>query len=53
MPFTENTILNTWTLFPSVIFDPEFSQLKLKNKTINFLMLIPLCSEEVELKLKE
>jgi hypothetical protein len=53
MPFTENTILNTWTLLPSIVFDPEFRQLKLENKTINFLMLIPLCNEEVELKQKK
>lgn len=53
MPFTKNTKLTTWSLLPSVIFDQNFHQLKLKDKTINFLSLIPLTNEEVKVKLNK
>ncbi|MGG6231988.1 suppressor of fused domain protein [Tenacibaculum sp. SDUM215027] len=52
-PFTENTKLNTMALLPSVIFGEEFHTLKLKNKSIDFYTLVPLYTEEVELKLKK
>lgn len=52
-PFAENTQMNTMLLLPSVTFPPEFRQLSLPNKTINFFALIPLYQEEAELKLKK
>jgi len=51
-PFAENTKLNTILLLPTIVFGEEFHQLKLKEKSINFLTLIPLYNEEVELKMK-
>lgn len=52
-PFSENTKLNTILILNSIIFNEGFNQLKLKNKTINFFSLIPLYTEEVNLKLKK
>jgi hypothetical protein len=52
-PFTSDTELNTMVLLPSVQFDPGFHTLELENKKINFYALVPLYSEEVELKLKK
>ncbi len=52
-PFTSNTELNTMVLLPSVMFDQGFHTLQLENKEIDFYALVPLYSEEVELKLKK
>lgn len=52
-PLTLGTKLNTIALLPSVIFDEGFKELKLKNKTIKFYSLVPLYSEEVNLKMKK
>lgn len=52
-PFAGNTKLNTMLLLPSIVFSEEFRQLKAKNKDINFYTLIPLYTEEVELKMKK
>ncbi|MBO6880465.1 suppressor of fused domain protein [Winogradskyella sp.] len=52
-PFAENTKLNTMVLLPSVVFGEEFQTLSLKNKTINFYTLVPLYTEEVNLKMKK
>lgn len=52
-PFADNTKLNTMLLLPSVMFNESFQQLSLENKTISFFTLIPLYSEEVDLKLKK
>lgn len=52
-PFSEDTNLNTMLLLPSIVFNEGFHSLKLKNKTIEFFTLIPLYSEEVELKLRK
>ena len=52
-PFAGNTQLNTVTLLPSVVFNDEFRTLDLENKTIHFYSLVPLYSEEVELKMRE
>lgn len=52
-PFGDNTKLNTMVLLPSIVFDEKFSSLKLPDKTIMFYTLIPLYSEEVELKMKK
>ena len=51
--FADNTKLNTLLLLPTVIFDSEFSVLKLKNKTIDFFSLFPLYGEELDLKIKK
>lgn len=51
--FASNTKLNTMLLLPPVIFDPNFVQLKLDDRIINFYNLIPLYSEEVEVKLSK
>lgn len=53
LPFTSQTKLNTILLLPPVVFDNEFHTLRLKNKSIDFYSLIPLYSEEVDLKLKK
>ena len=52
-PFAENTKLNTMLLLPSVVLNEEFRSLELENKTINFYSLVPLYSEEVNLKMKK
>lgn len=52
-PFAENTNLNTMVLLPTIIFGEDFHSLKLENKTIDFYSLIPLYSEEVNLKMKK
>lgn len=52
-PFAENTQLNTMVLLPTIVFGEEFHSLKLKNKSIDFYTLIPLYSEEVDLKMKK
>ena len=52
-PFSENTNLNTMVLLPSIVFDVEFQTLNLPNKSIDFYTLIPLYSEEVDLKMKK
>ena len=51
-PFAKNTQLNTVVLLPSIVFDDQFQTLHLNDKSINFYTLIPLYTEEVELKLK-
>lgn len=51
--FAENTELNTMLLLPSVVFDEGFHTLELKNKSVDFYALIPLYSEEVDLKMKK
>jgi len=51
-PFAENTQMTTIALLPSIILGEEFSTLKLENKSIDFYTLIPLYSEEVNLKMK-
>ena len=52
-PFADNTELNTMVLLPSVVFGEEFQTLKLKNKTIDFYTIVPLYTEEVNLKMKK
>ena len=52
-PFAENTALNSIVLLPSIILGEAFYELKLPSKTIHFFALIPLHTEEVDLKLKE
>ena len=52
-PFANNTKLNTMVLLPTIIFDKSFHTLKLENKSIDFYTLVPLYTEEVELKLKK
>ena len=51
-PYVEGTELNTILLLPSIMFGEDFRQLKLENKVINFFALVPLYTEEVELKMK-
>lgn len=51
-PFTKDTLMDSFVLLPSIVFSQEFHTLKLEHKTINFYSLIPLYSEEVNLKLK-
>lgn len=53
MPFAENTKLNTMVLLPSIVFDEAFQTLELPNKSIDFYTLIPLYTEEVNLKMKK
>lgn len=50
-PFAENTQLNTMVLLPSISFGDDFHVLELEDKNIRFFALIPLYSEEVQLKL--
>lgn len=52
-PFGSNTKMSTMVLLPTVIFDEKFHTLDLENKSINFYTLIPLYSEEVDLKLRQ
>lgn len=52
-PFIENTKLNTMLLLPTVVFSEDFHQLRIANKVINFYTLIPLYTEEVDLKMKK
>ena len=52
-PFADNTKLNTMLLMPPVIYSEEFHTLNLPDKTINFYSLIPLYTEEANLKLKK
>lgn len=52
-PFANNTMLNTALLLPTTVFDDAFRKLELETKTIHFYTLIPLYSEEVNLKLKK
>jgi hypothetical protein len=52
-PFSENTELNTMVLLPTIVFGENFHSLKLDNKTIDFYSLVPLYSEEVNLKMKK
>ncbi len=52
-PFAVNTQLNTMVLLPTVVFGEEFRTLKLKDKSIDFYTLIPLYTEEVNLKMKK
>jgi hypothetical protein len=53
LPFAENTQLNSMVLLPTVVFQEEFHSLKAQDKVIHFYTLVPLYSEEVELKLKK
>lgn len=53
VPFADNTVMNTSLLVPSIVFEENFHQLELKNKTINFYTIIPLHQEEVDLKLQK
>lgn len=50
--FADNTELNTMLLLPTIIFE-GFDTLHLKDKTIDFYTLIPLYTEEVNLKMKK
>lgn len=52
-PFADNTAMNTMLLLPTVTLDEAFRTLKLPNKTIHFYALVPLYTEEVELKMKK
>lgn len=52
-PFTSETLLNTMLILPSVTFSDGFHQLKLDSKTIDFYTLIPIYTEELELKMKK
>lgn len=52
-PFADNTQLNTMILLPTIVFSEEFHTLKLKDKSIDFYTLIPLYTEEVNLKMKK
>lgn len=52
-PLAENTALNSMLLLPTVIFRKDFQTLVLKDKTINFYTLVPLYTEEVNLKMKK
>ena len=40
-------------LLPSIMFGEDFQCLKLENKSIDFYTLIPLYTEEVNLKMKK
>ncbi|MGB0369222.1 MAG: suppressor of fused domain protein [Flavobacteriales bacterium] len=52
-PFAENTKLDTMVLLPTIVFPEEFQVLNLPTKSINFYTIIPLYSEEVNLKMKK
>lgn len=52
-PFADNTNLNTMLLMPTLVFGEGFQRLELPNKKIHFFSLIPLYTEEVNLKMKE
>jgi len=52
-PFADNTELTTMVLLPTILFGEEFFTLSLENKTINFFSLVPLYTEEADLKLKK
>lgn len=52
-PLAENTALNTLLLLPPIVLDDAFRTLQLPTKSIDFYALIPLYTEEVELKLKK
>lgn len=52
-PFADNTQLNTMVLLPTIIFGEDFHTLELNGKSIGFYKLIPLYSEEVDLKMKK
>ncbi|NRA68768.1 MAG: suppressor of fused domain protein [Pseudobacteriovorax sp.] len=54
IPFAENTKLNGIILLPNVMEDEGFSQLEIKDKkTIEFLSIVPLYTEEMNLKLRK
>jgi hypothetical protein len=53
-PFANNTKLSGIILIPPLFVPPEFNGLKIdENKTIYFLELLPLYTEEMNFKLKE
>lgn len=52
-PFADNTELNTMVLLPTILFAGDFQTLHLKDKSIDFYTLIPIYTEEVNLKLKK
>ncbi|MDO6818838.1 suppressor of fused domain protein [Zobellia sp. 1_MG-2023] len=52
-PFAENTGLNTMMLLPTIVLGENFHTLKLQNKSINFYSLIPIYTDEVNLKMKK
>ncbi len=52
-PLANNTKLNTILLMPSIVFQDEFQTLKLDGKSINFYTMIPLYTDEVNLKMKK
>lgn len=52
-PFADKTQLNTMVLLPSIVFGEAFHTLNLKNKSIDFYTLIPLYTDEVNLKMKK
>lgn len=52
-PFADNTQLNTMVLLPTIVFKDDFRTLNLPSKSINFYTLIPLYTEEVNLKMKK
>lgn len=51
--FADNTNLNTMLLLPTIMFGENFHSLELEHKTIDFYSLIPLYTEEVNLKMKK
>ncbi|GAA3574017.1 suppressor of fused domain protein [Snuella lapsa] len=51
-PFSDNTQLSTMLLLPTIVFGEDFRTLRLKNKAIDFYTLIPIYSEELNLKMK-
>ncbi|MBJ6367224.1 suppressor of fused domain protein [Snuella sedimenti] len=52
-PFSDNTQLSTMLLLPTIVFGEDFRTLRLKNKAIDFYTLIPIYSEELNLKMKK
>lgn len=52
-PFADNTELNTMLLLPTLAFGEGFQTLEVPNKKIHFFTLIPLYTEEVNLKMKK
>ncbi len=52
-PFAQNTLLNTMMLFQPILHDERFASLELSDKTIHFYSILPLYTDEVNLKLKK
>jgi hypothetical protein len=51
--FIESTKLTTMILLPPIMFGEEFQQLELEEKIITFFSLVPLYTEELNLKLEK